>query len=49
MLDSLRERVLPLPDDTWVLPGHGPDTTMARERTTNPFLRGLHPGDTRSS
>ena len=49
MLDSLRERVLPLADDTWVLPGHGPDTTMARERATNPFLRGLHPGDALSS
>jgi glyoxylase-like metal-dependent hydrolase (beta-lactamase superfamily II) len=43
MLTSLRERVLPLPDDSWVLPGHGPHTTMARERATNPFLRGLHP------
>jgi glyoxylase-like metal-dependent hydrolase (beta-lactamase superfamily II) len=49
MLTSLRERVLPLTDDTWVLPGHGPDTTMARERATNPFLRGLHPGGMPSS
>jgi glyoxylase-like metal-dependent hydrolase (beta-lactamase superfamily II) len=43
MLRSLRDRVLPLPDDTWVLPGHGPVTTMAHERATNPFLRGLDP------
>jgi glyoxylase-like metal-dependent hydrolase (beta-lactamase superfamily II) len=49
MLRSLRDRVLPLPDDTWVLPGHGPDTTIARERATNPFLRDLHPGVTASS
>jgi glyoxylase-like metal-dependent hydrolase (beta-lactamase superfamily II) len=48
MLDSLRDRVLPLPDDTWVLPGHGPDTTIARERATNPFLRELHPQGTPS-
>jgi glyoxylase-like metal-dependent hydrolase (beta-lactamase superfamily II) len=49
MLRTLRDRVLPLPDDTWVLPGHGPHTTMARERATNPFLRELHPGVTASS
>lgn len=49
MLRSLRDRVLPLPDDVWVLPGHGPDTTMARERATNPFLRELHPAGTTSS
>lgn len=38
---SLRECILPLPDDTVVLPGHGPSTTIGRERTTNPFLSGL--------
>lgn len=37
---SLR-RLLTLPDDTRVLPGHGPSTTIARERATNPFLREL--------
>ena len=41
MTRSLREVVLPLPDDTLVLPGHGPATTIARERTTNPYLQGL--------
>lgn len=41
MQRSLRDRVLPLPDSTLVLPGHGPATTMARERTTNPFLQNL--------
>ena len=35
---SLRERLLPLPDDTRVLPGHGPETTIGLERRTNPFL-----------
>jgi glyoxylase-like metal-dependent hydrolase (beta-lactamase superfamily II) len=38
---SLRDVVLPLPDDTLVLPGHGPATTMDRERATNPYLQGL--------
>lgn len=38
---SLRDVVLPLPDDVLVLPGHGPATTMARERATNPYLLGL--------
>lgn len=41
MLESLRTKVLPLPDDTVVLPGHGPATTIGRERATNPFLLGL--------
>ena len=35
---SLRERLLVLPDETRVLPGHGPETTIGRERQTNPFL-----------
>jgi len=43
MQRSLREVVLPMPDSTLVLPGHGPATTMARERRTNPFLTGLAP------
>ncbi|MDR7274113.1 MBL fold metallo-hydrolase [Catenuloplanes atrovinosus] len=41
MLTSLREKILPLPDDTVVLPGHGPATTIGRERATNPYLREL--------
>jgi glyoxylase-like metal-dependent hydrolase (beta-lactamase superfamily II) len=39
MLASLRDKILPLADDTVVLPGHGPATTIGRERATNPFLR----------
>jgi len=38
MTRSLREKVLPLPDDAHVLPGHGPATSIGRERLTNPFL-----------
>jgi hydroxyacylglutathione hydrolase len=38
MLRSLREVILPLDDATVVLPGHGPATTIGRERATNPFL-----------
>lgn len=38
MLRSLRDVVLPMPDDRLVLPGHGPATTIGRERASNPFL-----------
>jgi hydroxyacylglutathione hydrolase len=41
MLASLAARFLPLPDETLVLPGHGPTTTVGRERATNPFLQGI--------
>jgi glyoxylase-like metal-dependent hydrolase (beta-lactamase superfamily II) len=41
MLESLRTKVLPLPNGAVVLPGHGPQTTIARERATNPYLRSL--------
>jgi glyoxylase-like metal-dependent hydrolase (beta-lactamase superfamily II) len=38
MLGSLRDVVLPLDDATVVLPGHGPATTIGRERASNPYL-----------
>jgi len=38
MSASLRDRILPLADETVVLPGHGPATTIGRERATNPYL-----------
>jgi glyoxylase-like metal-dependent hydrolase (beta-lactamase superfamily II) len=38
ILTSIRERLLPLPDATLVIPGHGPTTTIATERAHNPFL-----------
>ncbi|HEU5341724.1 MBL fold metallo-hydrolase [Edaphobacter sp.] len=41
LLTSIRERLLPLPEDTTVLPGHGPATTLAAERESNPFLQNL--------
>lgn len=41
MQHSLAEAVLPLPDDVVVFPGHGPHTTVGRERAGNPFLRDL--------
>jgi glyoxylase-like metal-dependent hydrolase (beta-lactamase superfamily II) len=41
MLRSLRDKVLPLPDDIVVLPGHGEQTSIGRERTTNPYLLDL--------
>lgn len=41
MTRSLRDAVLPMPDDRLVLPGHGPLTTIGRERRSNPYLRGL--------
>ena len=41
MQQSLRTKILPLADDTVVLPGHGPQTTIGQERATNPYLREL--------
>ena len=41
MLASLANRFLTLPDETEVLPGHGPGTTVGRERASNPFLTDL--------
>ncbi len=39
IIDSLHTRVLALPDDTIVVPGHGPITTIGEERERNPFLK----------
>jgi hydroxyacylglutathione hydrolase len=44
ILDSLARVCLPLPDETVVLAGHGPATTIGAERATNPFLTGLAAG-----
>jgi hydroxyacylglutathione hydrolase len=38
IIDSLQQKVLALPDDTLVVPGHGPLTTIGEERESNPFL-----------
>ena len=34
----VEDKILPLADETVVLPGHGPATTIGRERATNPYL-----------
>ena len=39
IIRSLHTRVLALPDDTQVTPGHGPQTSIGAERETNPFLQ----------
>ena len=39
LMASMEEKVMVLPDETRVLPGHGPETTIGRERTGNPFLQ----------
>lgn len=41
IFESLKEKVLALEDSTIVVPGHGPLTTIGRERERNPFLQGL--------
>jgi len=49
MLRSLTEKVLPLADDVVVLPGHGEQTSIGRERVTNPFLLELSHHDEESN
>lgn len=41
LMATLRDKYLTLPDDTIVYNGHGPTTTIGRERATNPFLQDL--------
>jgi hydroxyacylglutathione hydrolase len=41
LLNSIRTKLWPLPDDTVVYSGHGPPTTIGQEKRTNPFLLGL--------
>jgi len=38
LITSIHNRLLPLPDETAVIPGHGPSTTIGAERESNPFL-----------
>ena len=38
LLSGIRTKLLPLPDQTIVLPGHGPATTIGAERTANPYI-----------
>ena len=39
LVGCIREKLWPLPDETVVYPGHGPETTIAREKVCNPFLQ----------
>ncbi|MBI4201344.1 MAG: MBL fold metallo-hydrolase, partial [Chloroflexi bacterium] len=41
LLVSIFSKLIPLPDDTVVLPGHGQPTTIGQEKGHNPFLRGM--------
>jgi len=45
LMDSIRREVLTLPDETRLLSGHGPETTVGWERRTNPFLVGQYGGE----
>lgn len=42
LIASIERELLPLPDDTILYSGHGPETTIGRERRTNPFLTGVY-------
>jgi glyoxylase-like metal-dependent hydrolase (beta-lactamase superfamily II) len=42
LMDSLVNKLMPLGDDVAVFSGHGPETTIGRERQTNPFLTGRY-------
>ncbi len=37
-MKNIHDNLLTLPDDTRVLSGHGPETTIGRERVSNPFI-----------
>lgn len=41
ILRSIEDKLLPLPEETIVVPGHGPNTTIGREKERNPFLQGF--------
>lgn len=38
LMNSIRTKIVPLPDRTRILPGHGPETTVGREKKRNPFF-----------
>ncbi|HDL4164043.1 TPA: MBL fold metallo-hydrolase, partial [Mannheimia haemolytica] len=39
LLETIREKMFDLDDDFIIIPGHGPHTTIGREKQTNPFLK----------
>jgi glyoxylase-like metal-dependent hydrolase (beta-lactamase superfamily II) len=40
LIDAIREKLFVLPDETRVFPGHGPFSTIEREKQHNPFVAG---------
>jgi glyoxylase-like metal-dependent hydrolase (beta-lactamase superfamily II) len=42
LIESINTQILSLEDDFIVYSGHGPETTVGRERTSNPFLTGIY-------
>lgn len=44
LMRSIREHIMTLPDETTLYSGHGPETTVQRERTTNPFIAPMYGG-----
>ncbi len=39
LIDGIKAKLLKLPDDTMILPGHGPATTIKSEKAANPYLK----------
>ena len=39
-MNSITDKIYPLPDDTIIYSGHGPETTLRREKQKNPYLNG---------
>ena len=39
-VNSISEKIYPLPDETTIYPGHGPETKLGREKKENPYLNG---------
>ena len=40
LMNSIAEKIYPLPDETTIYPGHGPETKLGREKKENPYLNG---------
>ena len=40
LMDSIKQKILPLPDSTIIYPGHGPETILGDEKKNNPFITG---------
>ncbi len=39
LIKSIKEKILPLPNETMIYPGHGPETTLGREKVANPYIK----------